>query len=494
MTGVNTWALSVVRTLRVRGRPAWAIVHGGHSEHREITQPDPEGVIRLDLPAAESVQDADGVAAWGLAYADALQRCSETSGAPSVLVPTRHDACFAASMWAAARAPESLRVALWQQVDSRYEDALLEHFEPGASVLVGASAHLESGLADRFAHRHADIACIPNAVDVPRSVPERDVCDGRAIRLVYTGRLEHEQKRVMALIHLSDALVARDIAHELRLVGDGPALQELRSLARARASVSLTGALDQPGVQHELERADVFVLASRHEGLSFSLLEAMARGCVPVLTRTRSGSDEAVEHGISGWLADATGDDIATGEALADGVEGSLHLGLPRLGQAAHERVRERYSLAAHCDAVAALCDRLVLETPRAWPPKRPLLARAARDGDAAAARRAESILLQHPGRQFVVHGAGGHTRRMLDTLRAYDDRIVALTDDERSLWGSEWQGWRPIVDPSRAAALGATDVLISSDLHEASIWERREVYSRQGLRVHRLYPPREND
>ena len=488
VTGVNTWARSVVKTLRARGRPAWAIVHGGHGGHREITDPESSGLIRLDLPPAEDVRDTEGVAVWGRAYTNALRRCAHVSGGRLALIPTRHDACFAAGVWASTRSSGAWRVVLWQQLDSRYEDALLEHFEPGASALVGASALLARSLADRFPHRRTEVVCIPNAVEVPDALPDRGSCTGRAVRVLYTGRVEHEQKRVLALLHLSDTLDSRGVPHELRVVGDGPALAELRGMSASRSSVSLTGALDGAGVRRELERADVFVLASRNEGLSYSLLEAMAHGCAPVLTRTRSGSDEAVEHGVSGWIVDGAEDDRATGEALADGVEGALGLGLATIGQAARARVRDRYSLSVHCDSLEELCGGVVAGSTPAWPAQRPLLARGARGGDAAAAERAGSILAQDLGRRFVIHGAGGHTRRLLGALRAHDDRILALADDERSLWGRVWRGWRTVIDPAEAASLGATDVLISSDLHEDSIWDRREIYQRQGLRVHRLY------
>jgi len=65
--------------------------------------------------------------------------------------------------------------------------------------------------------------------------------------------------------------------------------------------------------------------------------------------------------------------------------------------------------------------------------------------------------------------------------------RVVAFTDDDRSNWGGELIGVR-VVAPKDASGQGATDVIISSWLHEQAIWERRAVYESQGLRVHRLY------
>jgi hypothetical protein len=63
----------------------------------------------------------------------------------------------------------------------------------------------------------------------------------------------------------------------------------------------------------------------------------------------------------------------------------------------------------------------------------------------------------------------------------------VALSDDDPERAGQRVLNLR-IVEPKDAAMTGATDVIISTWLHEERVWSRREVYERQGLRVHRLY------
>jgi glycosyltransferase involved in cell wall biosynthesis len=49
------------------------------------------------------------------------------------------------------------------------------------------------------------------------------------------------------------------------------------------------------------QEADALFLPSRMEGLSLSLLEAMASG-LPVIATRVSSFPEVVEHGITGWL------------------------------------------------------------------------------------------------------------------------------------------------------------------------------------------------
>ncbi|MFO0877267.1 MAG: glycosyltransferase [Gemmataceae bacterium] len=88
----------------------------------------------------------------------------------------------------------------------------------------------------------------------------------------------------------------------LQIAGDGP----LRSSLEAQASqlqlgeaVRFLGQVsDIPGL---LRQARLFVLPSRTEGISLTLLEAMARG-LPVVTTRVGGNPEVVAEGVTGWL------------------------------------------------------------------------------------------------------------------------------------------------------------------------------------------------
>jgi glycosyltransferase involved in cell wall biosynthesis len=99
------------------------------------------------------------------------------------------------------------------------------------------------------------------------------------------------------------ALVVRDIPNfRLLIAGDGPCRAELQQLALHLELSShvefLGGVHDVPGL---LRQARVKVLSSISEGMSLTLLEAMASGLPIVATRV-GGTPEVVQDGITGLL------------------------------------------------------------------------------------------------------------------------------------------------------------------------------------------------
>jgi glycosyltransferase involved in cell wall biosynthesis len=75
------------------------------------------------------------------------------------------------------------------------------------------------------------------------------------------------------------------------MVGDGPKRDYLESIVRRldiSSNVVFTGLVDRDRVYRILSVSDFFIMMSRTEGHSVSLLEAMRYGCVPVLSRIPS--------------------------------------------------------------------------------------------------------------------------------------------------------------------------------------------------------------
>jgi sugar transferase (PEP-CTERM/EpsH1 system associated) len=130
----------------------------------------------------------------------------------------------------------------------------------------------------------------------------------------------------------------------LIIAGDGPLRGDLAALAR---ELGLDDSVWFPGARSdvpELMRAmDVFVLPSINEGISNTILEAMATGR-PVVAGRAGGNPELVVDGLTGALYDP-GDP----EGLATAVEQYVQQADLRQahGEAARRRVVEQFSLDA---------------------------------------------------------------------------------------------------------------------------------------------------
>lgn len=133
-----------------------------------------------------------------------------------------------------------------------------------------------------------------------------------------------------------------DLAARLRLVlvGDGPLAGRIRDgVTQLQLGDPVWLAGDRQDVPQLLQSMDVFVLPSLGEGISNTLLEAMATGLPVVATRV-GGNPELVADGENGLLVPVADDEAlaAALEALAQ--DAALRA---RMGTAALERVAERF-------------------------------------------------------------------------------------------------------------------------------------------------------
>lgn len=108
----------------------------------------------------------------------------------------------------------------------------------------------------------------------------------------------------------------------LVLIGDGPAKENLQSLAAELGiaeRITFTGSLPFDEVPAYLKAADVFSFASITETQGLVTMEAMAAG-LPVVSVDGSGTHDIVEHGKQGFLVENDADALAKGiqDLLAD--------------------------------------------------------------------------------------------------------------------------------------------------------------------------------
>ena len=156
----------------------------------------------------------------------------------------------------------------------------------------------------------------------------------------FVSRLDRA-KGVLVLLDAFRALAGKWPELRLRLVGDGDASHALsKRIGELGGRVEASG-FAEGDVTVLLESFRLYVFPSFHEGLPYSILEAMRAGCTIVSTSV-GGIPEILRDGVEGLLVpprDAGALSKAIDRLLSDEDEAR------RLGRAARERFERNYQL-----------------------------------------------------------------------------------------------------------------------------------------------------
>ncbi len=189
---------------------------------------------------------------------------------------------------------------------------------------------------------------VPNGVEVPpvpshtraEFLKELQLPEDAKLAL-FVGRLA-PQKRVTDLLWSMQLLRQVDPRAYLVVVGDGPLRASLEQYAREVEAISHVRFLGhRSDAASLLHHADVVWLASEFEGMSNSLMEAMACSR-PIVASAIPPNQELIQHGTHGYLVnigDTAGFAQFTLKLLDDSDLAS------RLGTAARERVATELSV-----------------------------------------------------------------------------------------------------------------------------------------------------
>ncbi|HEY1065371.1 MAG TPA: glycosyltransferase family 4 protein [Pirellulales bacterium] len=293
----------------------------------------------------------------------------------------KHDAYVAVGVGKTLRVPVVLRAEgagengdVAFQRTARFGNQMRSRCQQ-ADAIVAPTRDIEGELRDA-GYASGKIARIANGAPVPEVVDPRAKHDCRQNLVsaepslyvpygspvaVFTGRF-HPVKGLRYLIsawrwvvdELSDAC--------LWIVGEGPdhaLLQELIVRLNLESRVVLAGPFDS--MDDVLGSADLFVLPSLEEGMSLSLLEAMAHQ-LPVVATDIPGNREVIEHCRHGLLVPAK-DPRALAAAILQLLQHRDYA--KRIGMAARERVAAEFSMAKTADRHLDLFERLIAEQGR---------------------------------------------------------------------------------------------------------------------------------
>ena len=219
-----------------------------------------------------------------------------------------------------------------------YYDLAARH-DADVDVYITYSERMHRRLRERLPHRADAILLLRTGVELGAS---RTPVPG-PLRVLFSGRIERDQKGVFDLPIIDAQLRRRDVQVAWTIQGDGPDLTALRA-AWQNPGVRWTGGRSSRDAVAELAHHDVYVMPSRWEGLPSALLEACAAGLVPVVSRV-SGLDEVVRDGDTGFCCDV-GDTVAFAAAIAR-LAASREM-VDRVGAAGRDRIAAHWNIATN--------------------------------------------------------------------------------------------------------------------------------------------------
>jgi sugar transferase (PEP-CTERM/EpsH1 system associated) len=240
-------------------------------------------------------------------------------------------------------------------------------FRPLVHHYIALSKDLERYLRDKVGVQPARLSQVYNGVDIQRFRPasrarEPLPCAGFAgpgqFVIGTVGRMQAIKDPVLLARAFVQALHDMpDAARRLRLVmiGDGPLWGKVRAVLEEAGAAGLAWL---PGERDDVPRImrglDLFVLPSVSEGISNTVLEAMASRLPVVATRV-GGNPELVQEGTTGTLV-ARADPQAMAQAIRRYVD-DPDLAM-RQGSAARRAAEQRFSLDVMVKNYADLYDR----------------------------------------------------------------------------------------------------------------------------------------
>ncbi|MFN4116387.1 MAG: TIGR03088 family PEP-CTERM/XrtA system glycosyltransferase [Inhella sp.] len=241
-------------------------------------------------------------------------------------------------------------------------------FRPFVQRYIALSGDLAQYLQDRIKVPAERITRICNGVDTARFAPaaRRETPEGSPFsdpNLFVVGTVGRMQAVKAQTLLVNAFIAALQAAPQLRdrlrlvLAGDGPLRADCAARLQAAGLADLAWL---PGERRDVPQImrglDAFVLPSLAEGISNTILEAMASG-LPVLATRVGGNAELVAEGHSGLLVDA-----GCVDSLRDGL---LRLagdpaGAAAMGEAGRQRAEAKFSMAGMVNAYAAVYDGLL--------------------------------------------------------------------------------------------------------------------------------------
>ena len=156
----------------------------------------------------------------------------------------------------------------------------------------------------------SNIPIVYNGSNISKCKIKKSYGKSSSFTIIHVGRFM-EVKNHLGLLRAFKKFHEKHSDTILQLIGDGELRPDAERFVRDNGIESAVQFLGlQADVHPFLEKADMFTLPSRYEGIPMTLIEAMGTG-LPIVATCVGGIPDMIQHGKSGLLCGQSEDEIA---------------------------------------------------------------------------------------------------------------------------------------------------------------------------------------
>ena len=184
------------------------------------------------------------------------------------------------------------------------------YFKLGWSIPVALSPEVRKTIVSFYGLKEQQVPMIYNGVDLGKCLPKTDYALSQPAALLHIGRF-NEQKNHKGLLEAFAQVVKVYPDCCLQMIGEGDLREETERYAETLGLREKVSFLDnQTNVYPFLQKADIFLMPSKFEGMPMTIIEAMGTG-LPIVASAVGGVPDMLEDGKSGMLVPCDPDAVA---------------------------------------------------------------------------------------------------------------------------------------------------------------------------------------
>jgi glycosyltransferase involved in cell wall biosynthesis len=358
--GVTTWAMTTCRRLTHKGKKALILAHEPDNTESQFVSQKSDNILQYKRigNAGTRIPSQTELIQFAKFY-------SSLGG--GTFFPNWSWGTWGSMAQLLSKGKHGIRIIGVAHADESHYYELMAHYEPIISKFITVSREIERQLRQSIPWRNSDIYHLPYPVTQEMQEPEVN-SNKILLRIAYVGRIQQWQKRILDLKDFAHHLASKKGNYCIEVAGDGSHLNELREYFKSHRQTNVEiifyGLIGSEEVQKLWRRADASISFSDFEGLSISMIEGMAAGCIPVVTDV-SGVHETVKHGINGFIH-RVGDVKAMATSMEDLLLNPAQLSA--MGTAARCHIEEYHHPERYDEQLIAIAQEAWLQTERIWP------------------------------------------------------------------------------------------------------------------------------